>query len=141
MLRHGALDDMVVVATYRDDDIGSTRADAIDRLAPSSQRTIINLAGFDDHEVRALVRALASPEAMHTLLALAATLHNVTTGNPFFLRELLREVDDEAVKVDDPQELADTLQTIAPVGVQALVDRRFARLSEPARRVSLRGHR
>src|SRR5262249_55451805 len=95
LARHRVLDGTVVVATYRNDEIDGERADAIEHLAPSSRRTTVELAGFDDHEVRALVRATAPPETMHTLVELAATLHDVTAGNPFFLRELLREFDDQ----------------------------------------------
>jgi len=135
LLRHRSLDSTVVIATYRNDDIDGERSDAIEHLTPSLRRAIIELQGFDDHEVRALVRATAPPETMHTLLELAATLHDVTSGNPFFLRELLREFDEQLAKLDDPHELSQTLQTIAPVGIRALVDRRLARLSDNANRV------
>ena len=71
---------------------------------------------------------------MHTLLELTVTLHDVTGGNPLFLRELLRELDEQVVKVETA-ELSKRSRAIAPVGVRALVDRRLERLTEHAHRV------
>jgi DNA-binding SARP family transcriptional activator len=134
LVRHPKLEGMLVIATYRDE-IDAERADLIERLARSAQRTKIELSGFDDHEVRALVRATAPPETMHTLVELTVTLHDVTGGNPLFLRELLRELDEQVVKVESTAELSAAISAIAPVGVRALVDRRLARLTEHAHHV------
>ena len=135
LLRHPNLDAMLAIATYRDDEIDGERAELIMRLARSAQRSTIELSGFDDHEVRALVRSTAPPETMHTLVELTVALHDVTGGNPLFLRELLRELDEQFVMVESTAELAETIASISPVGVRALVDRRLERLTEPARRV------
>jgi DNA-binding SARP family transcriptional activator len=132
--RHQELDGMIMVATMRDDDVDGQRAEAIEHLARSSRRVRFTLSGFDDHEVRALVRATASPETLGALIESSATLHDVTHGNPLFLRELLREIDEDSGALDGGA-LADTLSTIAPVGVRALVDRRSARLTEGARNI------
>lgn len=135
LVRHPNLDGILVIATYRDDEIDGERAELIERLARSGQRSKIDLSGFDDHEVRALVRSTAPPETMHTLVELAVTLHDVTGGNPLFLRELLRELDEQFVKVDGTAELSETIAAISPSGVRALVDRRLERLTEHAHRV------
>lgn len=135
LVRHRELDGTLVIATFRDDEIDGERTEIIEQLARSAQRTKIDLTGFDDHEIRALVRATAPPETLHVLVDLAATLHDVTGGNPFFLRELLRELDEQFVKLESTEQLSDTLTTIAPVGVRALVDRRRERLSVHADRV------
>ena len=134
LVRHPELEGMLVVATYRDE-IDGERADVIERLAPSGQRAKMELSGFDGHEVRALIRATAPPETMGTLFELTGTLHDVTGGNPLFLRELLRELDEQGVKVGTAEELGETIIAIAPAGVRALVDRRLARLTEHAHRV------
>ena len=134
LVRHPKLEGMLVIATFRDE-IDPERAELIERLTRSAQRTKIALSGFDDHEVRALVRATAPPETMHKLVELTVTLHDVTGGNPLFLRELLRELDEQVVKVESTAELSETITAIAPVGVRALVDRRLARLTEHAHRV------
>lgn len=131
--RHQTLDSTTVIATLRDDDIDGQRADTIDHLARSSERVRLNLSGFDDHEVRALIRATAPPETLSSLIQLSSNLRDVTQGNPFFLRELLREIDEECIKLGG--DLWETLSTIAPAGVRALVDRRLARLTSAARMI------
>ena len=80
------------------------------------------------------MRATAPPETLHTLVDLAAQLRDVTGGNPFFLRELLRELDEHLVKLDDAAEVAEAFGTIAPVGVRALVDLRLVRMTDSAGR-------
>ena len=62
-------------------------------------------------------------------------LHDITGGNPYFLRELLRELDEEPTRLDGNRALPETLATIAPAGVRALVDRRLQRLTGQAREV------
>jgi DNA-binding SARP family transcriptional activator len=135
LLRHPKLDRVLVVATFRDDEISGERADLVAGLAPPSRVRTLELGGFTDHEVRALVRATAPPETMHTLIDLTVTLQDITGGNPFFLRELLRELDEEPIKLDSGPHTAHTLATIAPAGVRALVERRLERLTGPARGV------
>jgi len=114
LVRHPQLEGLLVIATYRDE-IDAERAELIERFTRSAQRTKIELSGFDDHEVRALVRATAPPETMHTLVELAVTLQDVTGGNPLFLRELLRELDGPVVKIENAAELSETITAIAPV--------------------------
>ena len=105
LVRHRDLGGTLVVATFRDDEIDGERVESIRRLARSVHRAAIELSGFDDHEVRALRHATAPPETRHTLVDLAATLLEITGGNPFFLRELLRDLDELLVKLDDPEAL------------------------------------
>ena len=63
------------------------------------------------------------------------TIASVTRGNPLFIRELLRELDEQRIEISDAAELEETVRTIAPAGVRALVSRRVERLSERARDV------
>jgi DNA-binding SARP family transcriptional activator len=135
LVRFPGLDSTLIIATFRDDEIDGERAETIWRLARSANRSSVVLTGFDDHEVRALVRATAPPETLHTLVDLTATLHDITGGNPFFLRELLRDLDELMVKLESPDALSEALSTIAPVGVRALVDHRFTALTPNAERV------
>ncbi len=134
LARHPELEGMLVIATYRDE-VDTERSELIERLARTGRRSKIELSGFDDHEVRALVRATAPPETMHTLVELAVTLHDVTGGNPLFLRELLRELDEQVVNLGSTTELSQTITEIAPAGVRALVNRRLARVTVHANRV------
>lgn len=133
--RHPRLDHLFVVSTVRDDESIGERGELIERLAPRANTTTLHLRGFGDYEVRALIRSAAQPETMPTIIDAAASLRDITGGNPYFLRELLRELDEEPAKLDGGGDLAETLATIAPAGVRALVDRRLDRLTERGRDV------
>jgi len=135
LLLHPMLDRMLVVATCRDDEIDGDRAEAINRLATSGLSSKLAMCGFDDHEVRALVRAAAPPQARDVLVEFAATLADTTGGNPLFLRELLSEFDDDRLQTGDTGDVAHTLSRLAPLGVRALVDDRLGRLTAAARTV------
>jgi len=129
ILRHPALAHIRFIGTYRDDDIGGERLELIHSLVSPAQCQVMRLRPFLDTEARSLVQTIAPPESVAILADHAAALCDATHGNPFFLRELLRELDDECVKLTNTAELFNALSTIAPVGVRALVDRRLARLS------------
>ncbi len=79
----------------RDDESIGERAELIEHLAPRANTTIIRLDGFGDLEVRALIRSAAMPETMPEIIDASGALHDITGGNPFYLRELLRELDEE----------------------------------------------
>ena len=135
LVRHPRLDHLLVVATLRDDEFIGERAELIERLAPRANTTTLRLEGFGEHEVRALIRSAALPETMPEIIDASGVLQEITGGNPYFLRELLRELDEEPAKVDGEAGLARTLATIAPAGVRALVDRRLDRLTDRGRAV------
>lgn len=135
LLRDPELTGLLVLGTYRDDELSSRRRELIDRLAPRPRRVHVRVEGFDQTEVRAMLRATAPPDAVQTLVGLVPTIATVTRGNPLFIRELLRELDEQRIEISDAANLEETLRTIAPAGVRALVSRRVARLSERARDV------
>lgn len=135
VLRHPALDRTLVIATYREDEVSGERADLIARLAPPNAVHALHLDGFDHNEVRALIRATATPEVMHHLVDLAPAVRDVTGGNPFFTRELLREFDDDPSQLRDADDIKRVLGAIAPSGVHMLIDRRVADLSDRGRTV------
>lgn len=135
LVRRPRLEGLLMVATLRDDELIGEHAELIERLAPRANTTTLPLEGFGEHEVRALVRSAAPPETMTAIIDASDSLHEITGGNPYFLRELLRELDEEPDKVDGEQDLARKLATIAPAGVRALVDRRLDRLSDRGREV------
>ena len=133
LIRHQTMSDVVFVASYRDDDIGHERLELIESLAPRSRTRTIRLGPFHEREVRSLIRSTAPPEDVELLTAQAAMLREVTGGNPFFLRELLRELDDESVKLTCQEDLASALSGLAPTEVRALIERRIARLTDSGR--------
>ena len=134
LARHPRLVHLLVV-TLRDDEFIGERAELIEHLAPRANRTTLRLDGFGELEVRALIRSAALPETMPEIIDASAALHDITRGNPYYLRELLRELDDEPKHLAGDGGLERTLATIAPAGVRALVDRRLDRLTRQGRDV------
>ena len=121
--------------TLRDDEFIGERAELIEHLAPRANTTTLRLDGFGELEVRALIRSAALPETLPEIIDASASLHDITHGNPYYLRELLRELDEEPKHLAGDGGLARTLATIAPAGVRALVDRRLDRLTRRGRDV------
>ena len=135
LVRHPALVDASFVATFRDDDISGERLELVLSAAPPSRCRIECLSPFQEVEVRSFVQAIAPPENVQLLAEHAGDLRNVTDGNPFFLRELLRELDEESVKLRNKSDLFAALSTIAPDGICALIERRIERLTPLSRDV------
>jgi DNA-binding SARP family transcriptional activator len=133
LVRHTSLESVFFVVTYRDDEIAGEQVDRLEGLAPPSRTLVHGLRPFHDGEVRALVRAIASPEHVDFLVSHAERLRDVTGGNPFFLRELLRELEDESAKLESDEDLAPALGGLAPASVSALIERRVERLTTQAR--------
>ncbi|HEV7524887.1 MAG TPA: BTAD domain-containing putative transcriptional regulator [Acidimicrobiia bacterium] len=133
--RHPRLDHLLVVATLRDDEQMGERGELIEHFAPRANSSTLHLDGFGDLEVRALIRSAAPPETMPEIIDASSSLQDITGGNPYYLRELLRELDEEPTKLAGEGDLAQTLATIAPAGVRALVDRRLDRLTAVGREV------
>src|SRR6185369_10605793 len=127
LARHPRLVHLLVV-TLRDDEFIGERAQLIEHLAPRANTTTLHLDGFGELEVRALIRSAALPETLPEIIDASASLHDITRGNPYYLRELLRELDEEPKHLAGDGGLERTLATIAPAGVRALVDRRLDRL-------------
>jgi DNA-binding SARP family transcriptional activator len=121
---------LLLVATYRDDEIVLDRAERVESLLPPGRVRHVDLSAFDDNEVRAVVRVTAAPELLPRLLELSGTIRDVSGGNPLVVRELLRDLDDDEAKLDD--DLERRLSTMAPAGVRAIVDRRVEQLTPTA---------
>jgi hypothetical protein len=115
--------------------MSGARLELLEDAAPRRHTDLVALTGLDDRELRAFVRAMAPPEQMGVLLDAIGSLQSATGGNPLFLRELFRELDDHPSAGSDPLELERTLGTLAPVGVRELVDRRVERLSAAGRQL------
>jgi DNA-binding SARP family transcriptional activator len=104
---------VLVVGTYRDEDLGRAHpfAPVLGQLRRERLCELVNLRGLDADDVGALVRAAAVDQS------LAQVLHDETGGNPFFVREILRNLD-ETGELDIPDSVRDVLA------------RRLARLSD-----------
>jgi class 3 adenylate cyclase len=132
---------LLVVATYRDTDIGRghplgelladlRRDTGVDRLALSGL-SVADVIGF-------LEVAGGHAQLNEENTALAVALHDETEGNPFFLREVLRHLAETGGIAEHDGRWSTTMdvdQLGIPEGVRDVVGRRLSRLSEIANRV------
>jgi DNA-binding SARP family transcriptional activator len=120
LLRFGDRARVQIVGTYRSTDLDRSHPLAamladLHRDAGSGTANRIHLSGLDEDDVTAYVTEVGYNDE-----ELARALASVTGGNPFFLIEALRHVD-ETGGVWDP--------TTLPQGVRETVSRRLSRLT------------
>lgn len=119
LLRFGDHARVQIVGTYRSTDLDRSHPLAamladLHRGAPSGTANRLSLSGLDEEDVTAYVT-----EAGYDDEELAHALATVTGGNPFFLIEALRHVDESGGVWD---------QSTLPQGVREAVSRRLSRL-------------
>ncbi|MEZ0350608.1 BTAD domain-containing putative transcriptional regulator [Mycobacterium sp. pR1184] len=119
LLRFGDHARVQIVGTYRSTDLDRSHPLAamladLHRGAPSGTASRLSLSGLDEDDVTAYVA-----EAGYDDEELAHALATVTGGNPFFLIEALRHVDESGGVWD---------QSTLPQGVREAVSRRLSRL-------------
>ncbi|HEX5501504.1 MAG TPA: AAA family ATPase [Thermomicrobiales bacterium] len=127
---------LLLLAAYRADEL--TRRHPLYQLLPALVREAraerLDLRPLDDADVRALVAArysLAAPE----LARLVAYLQGHAEGNPFYLGELLRTLEEERLlcPAEGGWALGDlTLDGVPPL-LRQVIDGRVGRLGEGAR--------
>ncbi len=116
LLRFGERTRVQIVGTYRSTDLDRSHplAAMLADLHRDGTASRINLSGLDEDDVTAYVA-----EAGYDDEKLAHALASVTGGNPFFLIEALRHVDESGGVWD---------QSTLPQGVREAVSRRLSRL-------------
>ncbi|WP_442387489.1 BTAD domain-containing putative transcriptional regulator [Mycobacterium sp.] len=119
LLRFGEQARVQIIGTYRSTDLDRSHPLAamladLHRSAGSGTASRIQLSGLDENDVTAYVA-----EAGYDDEELARALASVTGGNPFFLIEALRHVDESGGRWD---------QSTLPQGVREAVSRRLSRL-------------
>ncbi|WP_216638202.1 BTAD domain-containing putative transcriptional regulator [Mycobacterium sp. 1423905.2] len=116
LLRFGEHAHVQIVGTYRSTDLDRSHplAAMLADLHRDGTATRLNLGGLDEQDVTAYVA-----EAGYDDEELARALSSVTGGNPFFLIEALRHVDESGGVWD---------QSTLPQGVREAVSRRLSRL-------------
>jgi DNA-binding SARP family transcriptional activator/tetratricopeptide (TPR) repeat protein len=120
---------VLVVGTYRSEDYEKVK-DLRDILARLKILEEIHLEGLGVKDVQELLTQTIG--ARPGLQNLAGQLHEASGGNPFFLIEILRTMEDEG-KLGE--ELEDLVDLPIPQGVQEAVNRRLGRLSGRSRQV------
>jgi DNA-binding CsgD family transcriptional regulator len=129
---------LLLIVTYRSDEV--TRQNPLSAVLPVLARAEpaarLNLRRLAPEDVRTLVGLryrLAGPDEDR----LVAFLEARAEGNPFFIGELLRTLEEEGV-IGDPEaggQLGDLAQVRLPVLLRQVIDGRLARLGEEAQRL------
>jgi DNA-binding SARP family transcriptional activator len=117
------------VVTYRAGELGPEHPLA--RMLADRGREVpvtqMALAGLDQPAIAELLGpTVADPE-------LVARLHEHTAGNPFFIEEVVRTLDELGSAVDEDPGLAAGNVPLLPERVQAVIQDRLRRLPEPTR--------
>ncbi len=118
---------MLVVATYRSDEVGGDHPHLSDLAALLAKSTVsnINVSPLDERSTHALIElAMARPDALDA--ATVAGIVRRSQGNPFFAEELVKNALEWGAS-DDQESL--------PLSIRGAVLARAALLSEEQRRI------
>jgi predicted ATPase/DNA-binding winged helix-turn-helix (wHTH) protein len=123
---------LLVIGTYRDAELNVTRglAKTLEDLLRGRLATSIRLEGLPRDEVGAMLNSLSGKSAP---AAVVAEIFAETDGNPFFVEELFRHLEDENRLYDSSGQFRANLEIgelDAPPSVRLIVGRRLARLSD-----------
>ena len=110
---------LLIVATYRDTEVPAAVAALLADLRRADRLAVVPVRGLDVADVAELLEAASIAEAPDNS---AEVVRARTSGNPLFVRELLREAAD-----GDPSVLLDDGAPV-PDGLRAIIRRRLSRL-------------
>jgi DNA-binding SARP family transcriptional activator/class 3 adenylate cyclase len=123
----------LVVATYRDTDVGRPLARTFGDLHRRRLAVRITLGALNPAEAGELIAGLSGQDPPP---ALVDALHAATEGNVFFLEEIVRDLAEGGQAFDATGRFrtdVDVAELGLPEGVRLVIERRLDRLSEPAR--------
>jgi tetratricopeptide (TPR) repeat protein len=128
---------MTLVATHRDAeaDIGPALAKTLENLIRGGNATRLSLKGLALEQVSQMLKGLSHREPP---LAVVKEIYAESRGNPFFVEELMRHLDEENRLYDDAGEFRSVLnigEYEVPQSVRLVVGRRLARVGEPAQKM------
>src|SRR5262245_19742014 len=141
MLRHVARfarrGRLLVLGAYRGVEIDAQHPlhDALGTLPRETSYEQIALAGLDTAAVKELLATIADQEVPE---ALVSAITRETSGNPFFIREVLLHLVEEGTLVRERGRWSATVAIEAmriPDTVRQVIERRLGRLGEAARRL------
>jgi tetratricopeptide (TPR) repeat protein len=141
LLRHvarfAARDRLLLVGAYRDVEVTLQQplADALGALPRETTYEHLALRGLGSNEVAELLQTVADQQVSD---ALATAIAAETSGNPFFIREVLLHLVEEGKIARHGGQWMSNLsieQMGIPHGVRQVIQRRLARLSESANRL------
>jgi DNA-binding SARP family transcriptional activator len=141
LLRHVARSEreaaLLIVGTYRDAEVRASHplADLLADLRRDRLVERIVLEGLQERDVGALIAAHAGHAAPASLVG---AVHEHTDGNPFYVEEVLRHLIETGVVFERGGRWTSALtpdEIGVPEGVQEVIARRLARLSDACRPV------
>ena len=123
---------LMVIGTYRDAELNVTRplAKTLEDLLRGRLATRLSLKGLPREEVGAMLNSLSGKSPPATVVG---EIFAETDGNPFFVEELFRHLEEENRLYDSSGKFRSELkigELDAPPSVRLVVARRLARLSE-----------
>ena len=126
---------LLILGTFRDAEVRPAHplAELLADLRRDRLVERIALEGLGERDVGALIAAHAGHTAPP---ALVGTVHEHTDGNPFFVEEVLRHLIETGIVVERGGRWTSALtpdEIGVPEGVQEVLARRLARLSDPCR--------
>ena len=124
---------LALVGTYRDTDLPDEHP--LHALVADLHRepgvTRLELTGFDDGDVMALIQRRSGQGSDAAAEALAHTLRRETAGNPFFIRELLHSIE-EGGRLPSAEDGRRATDRALPLGIREVILRRVKRLGDRA---------
>jgi DNA-binding SARP family transcriptional activator len=122
--------ELLIVATYRDSraDQSEEFARALAELTREPVTSRLTLQGFNEADVARFVELAAGIKVSD---AFVVKLHERTSGNPLFLKEIARPL----VDGHDPATFERALNEFVPQGVHEAVERRLSSVPKPTRHV------
>ncbi|MGC1678854.1 MAG: hypothetical protein WA740_15105, partial [Candidatus Binataceae bacterium] len=123
---------LMVIGTYRDAELNVTRplAETLEDLLRGRIATRVRLKGLPRDGVAAMLDSLSGKSAPAVVVG---EVFAETEGNPFFVEELFRHLEEENLLYDSAGQFRSELQIAeldAPPSVRLVVARRVTRLSE-----------
>ncbi len=127
---------VLIIGTYRNVEleVGRPFAGALRELVRERQTERINLRRLMDDGVREMIEALAGKEPDR---ALVKAIHDATEGNPFFVEEVYRHLEEEGrlFGADGEWLQIDATELDVPEGVRLVVGRRLEHLEPEALKI------
>ncbi|MGA9721715.1 MAG: AAA family ATPase [Candidatus Binatus sp.] len=128
---------LMVIGTYRDAELNVTHelAKTLEDLLRGRLSTRVRLTGLPCEEVGAMLNVLSGKSAP---AAVVAEIFAETEGNPFFVEELFRHLEEENRLYDSAGQFRSALEIgelDAPPSVKLVVARRLARLNDLTQKV------
>ena len=133
LARHRASEPLLVVATYRDTDLGRGHplSEALADLRREPDVVRVVLRGLAEAEVVELVSQAAGHDLDEGGTRLAQEVHSETEGNPFFIGQVLRHlVETGAVQDVDGRWVVSPHRSVGiPEGVREVIGKRLSQLA------------